>query len=81
MLVFGVPRFFFPERNSRKGDVRGENQAPFSLTKSEKRQTSRFFFSKTLRSISFIFSESMLNINILLSDFFQIFRILCEISM
>ena len=52
MLVFGVPRFFFPLHNSRKSDVRGENQAQFSLTKKEESQFSRFFFSKSLRSIN-----------------------------
>ena len=70
-VSFWCTQIFFPQHNSRKSDVRGENQAQFSLTKKEESQFSRFFFSKSLRSISFIFSESMQNTVILLSDFFQ----------
>ena len=40
MLVFGVPRFFFPEHKCRKGDVRGENLAQVSLTEKEESQFS-----------------------------------------
>ena len=40
MLVFGVPRFFFPEHKCRKRDVRGENLAQVSLTQKEESQFS-----------------------------------------
>ena len=71
MLVFGVPRIFFPECNSRNTDKLGVFQAKFSHTKKEKKSIFKIFCLKNPLVNFFHFLRIDVGIKILLSDVFD----------